>query len=96
MTGNAKTEHWGVLGEWANLTCVVKAEPPARFEWLHRGRKLSASDEVFIVSEENKSTLQVRFYQGLARVVVKVSFVVFTNLCYLLSPGSGATREQIW
>ncbi|ODN02714.1 Neural cell adhesion molecule 1 [Orchesella cincta] len=59
LTGNAKTEHWGVLGEWANLTCLVKAEPPAKFEWLHRGRSLSPSDEIFIVTEENKSTLQV-------------------------------------
>lgn len=63
LTGNSRTEHWGVLGEWANLTCVVRAEPPAKFEWLHRGRALSPSDETFIINDENKSTLQVLLVQ---------------------------------
>lgn len=67
LHGASRTEHWGVLGEWANLTCVVKAEPPAKFEWIHRGRTLSHSDETFIVNEENKSTLQVKYLVALIK-----------------------------
>ena len=53
-------EHWGVLGEWANLTCAVNAEPPARFEWAHRNRTIVPNDENFILSpQENTSILQV-------------------------------------
>jgi hypothetical protein len=61
MVHGARVEHWGVLGEWANLTCAVNAEPPARFEWVFRDRPLSSNDEYLILyPHENTSILQVQ------------------------------------
>jgi hypothetical protein len=61
MVSGARTEHWGVLGEWANLTCAVHAEPPARFEWIFKNRTLTSSDEIFVLNpQDNISVLQVR------------------------------------
>ena len=56
---NMKVEHWGVVGEWANLTCSVEAEPAATFRWFYRNRTLSTSDEYFIMNTDNTSILQV-------------------------------------
>ncbi|XP_021944611.1 neural cell adhesion molecule 1-B isoform X2 [Folsomia candida] len=60
MVHGARLEHWGVLGEWANLTCAVNAEPPARFEWVFKDRTITPNDENFILyPQENTSILQV-------------------------------------
>jgi hypothetical protein len=72
MVNGARTEHWGVLGEWANLTCAVHAEPPARFEWLHGNRTLVPSDEVSIMNpQENVSILQPMVYKSRLQVLVR-------------------------
>jgi len=79
MVSGARTEHWGVQGEWANLTCAVHAEPPARFEWVHKNRSLSASDEVFILSpQENISILQVSLKQCTTKASDTFSTCPFT------------------
>ncbi|ODN02718.1 Hemicentin-1, partial [Orchesella cincta] len=57
--GNAKVRFYGIIGEWTNLTCSVKAVPDAKFEWFYRARLLENSRDIRIISEENKSTLQV-------------------------------------
>lgn len=54
-----RIDHWGVVNEWANLTCAVTAEPRAQFEWRQRERRLQSSDTVIIHNEENVSILQV-------------------------------------
>ncbi|CAG7817399.1 unnamed protein product [Allacma fusca] len=59
IIGSPKPEHYGVVNEWANLTCSVNAEPKPRFEWKHRQQVLSPSDTVIIHTEDNMSILQV-------------------------------------
>jgi hypothetical protein len=60
MDRGDRMDNWGVLGEWTNLTCSVYAEPPVHFDWYHKGRKLSTSDEFILSTPEiNVSILQV-------------------------------------
>lgn len=51
---------YGVANEWANLTCSVSAEPPARFEWYMGNKRLWTSNDILIFNRsENVSILQV-------------------------------------
>jgi hypothetical protein len=58
--GMERPEMWGVIREWANLTCAVIAEPPANFTWYHKNTRLGNNDETLISKQQdNVSLLQV-------------------------------------
>ncbi|CAL8111495.1 unnamed protein product [Orchesella dallaii] len=57
--GNLGMKSYGVIGEWANLTCAVRAEPAVTFEWFHQGQPIQNASDIRITNEENQSTLRV-------------------------------------
>jgi len=61
IQGPSRKDQYGVEGQWANLTCAVVADPPARFEWQFGNRGLlSNTNEYQILNQtDNVSILQV-------------------------------------
>ncbi|ODM92695.1 Neural cell adhesion molecule 1 [Orchesella cincta] len=49
-------ERWAILGEWANLTCKIDADPIPHFEWFGPSmHKMNSSDHVKLKQDINGS-----------------------------------------
>jgi len=64
IQGPSKKYNYGILGQWANLTCAVVADPPARFEWYFgdRGILFNSNERLIFSLTENVSILQVNVF----------------------------------